>query len=180
MKPQHHKQAKPRNDSKTNVHFSKGGAYKYVSGVREPISIRIDSGLYCRFKQLSKLVYGSVCKAVEVDMISFINAVETGVHFCNTGKPLNIEQNIVVTRDVKTRRKLVVEETVTETRTVADVKKDERAEWWNRGLGNAADQWLVHPDREWREKWKDTAREHSELPNSALVLSLSATAGWPS
>lgn len=90
-----------------NVHFSEKGAYKCISGERLPISIRIDKGLYRRFKPLAKRVYGSVCRAVEIHMIAFINAVEKGVHFCNTEKPINIEK-IVIQRDLRPRRKLEI------------------------------------------------------------------------
>ena len=46
------------NDSMTNVHFLENAVYKYMSGDRQPISIRIDTGLYNRFKPLAKRVYG--------------------------------------------------------------------------------------------------------------------------
>lgn len=97
--------------SKTKVHFSESAVYKYLSGRREPISIRIDTGLYSAFKPLSKRVYGSTCKAIEVYMISFIEAVETGVHFSDTVKPIQIE-NIVIERKLSERRNLEIDGTV--------------------------------------------------------------------
>ena len=98
-------------DSKTKVHFSESAAYKYISGKRDPISIRIDKGLYSAFKPLSKRVCGSTCKAVEVYMISFIEAVEKGVHFSDTAKPIQIEK-IVIERNLRERRNLELEEDV--------------------------------------------------------------------
>lgn len=98
--------AKTKKDSKTKVHSSKKGANKYITGVREPISIRIDKGLYKRFKQLAKRVYGSVCKPVEIHMISFIETVENGVHISNTDKPINVEQHIRIERLNRERRYL--------------------------------------------------------------------------
>ena len=98
-----------QNDSITNVHFSERGAYKYLSGVREPIAVRIDTGLYQAFKPVAKRVYGSVCRAIEVYITTLIEATEKGVHFSNTEKPINIEK-IVIERNVRVRRALEVEE----------------------------------------------------------------------
>jgi hypothetical protein len=100
-------------DSKTKVHFSKRASYKYLSGKREPISIRIDTGLYSAFKPLSKRVYGSTCKAVEIYMIALIEAVENGVHFSDAEKAINIEK-IVIERNLRERRCLEIETDETE------------------------------------------------------------------
>jgi hypothetical protein len=97
-------------DSKTKVHFSENAAYKYLSGKREPISIRIDTGLYSRFKPLSKRVYSSTCKAVEVYVISLIEAVENGVHSSDTARSIQIVK-IVIERNLRERRNLEQEET---------------------------------------------------------------------
>ena len=104
-------------DGMTNVHFLENAVYKYMSGDRKPIAIRIDSGLYGRFKPLAKCVYGSVCRAAEVYMVSFILAVESGVHFSNTDRPINIGK-IVIERNLRSRRKLEVTEEVTTTKKV--------------------------------------------------------------
>ena len=87
------------------MHFSKSAAYKYMSGKRKPISIRIDTGLYSRFKPLSKRIYGSTCKAIEIYIIALIEAAETGVHFSDTAKPIQIEK-IVIERKLRERRNL--------------------------------------------------------------------------
>jgi len=89
----------------TNVHFSGRGAYRYVSGDRKPIAIRIDTGLYSVFKPLAKRVYGSVCRAVEIYITTLIEAVENGVHFSNTEQPIRIEK-IVIERNLRPRRNL--------------------------------------------------------------------------
>ena len=91
------------------MHFSKRAVYKYLSGKREPISIRIDTGLYSAFKPLSKRIYGSTCKAIEIYMIALIEAVETGVHFSDTDKPIQIGK-IVIERKLRERRNLELEE----------------------------------------------------------------------
>jgi len=103
---------KKPNDSMTKVNFSEEVAYKYVNGVRATIGFKGDLGIYNRFKQLSKRVYGSTCKAFEIYMISFISAVENGVYFCNTVNPVNVEQHIVIERNLRSRRKLEVTEEV--------------------------------------------------------------------
>lgn len=94
-----------KDDSITNVHFSERGAYKYISGQRDPISIRIDRGLYKHFKPLAKRVYGSVCRAIEVYITTLIETVENGVHISNTEKPIKIDK-IVIERNLRSRRKL--------------------------------------------------------------------------
>lgn len=107
-KPSDSDKAKQSNDSSTKVHFSEKGAYKYVKGKREPISIRINRGLYSRFKPVAQRVFGSVCRAVEIYMVTIIETAETGVHFSNTEQPINIEK-IVIERNLRPRRKLVSE-----------------------------------------------------------------------
>jgi len=115
LKQQTTTETTPNTDNSiTKVHFSEMGAYKYLSGNREPITIRIDTGLYKAFKPVAKRVYGSVCRAVEVYITTLIEATETGVHFSNTSSPIKIEK-IVIERRVRTRRAFEVEEeTVTE------------------------------------------------------------------
>jgi hypothetical protein len=106
----HAKKEKPvsSSDSNSKVYFSESAVYKYLSGKREPISIRIDTGLYSRFKPLSKRIFGSTCKAVEIYMISLIEAVEKGVHFSDTAKPIHIKK-IVIHRNLRARRNLELE-----------------------------------------------------------------------
>lgn len=99
-------QPKQTDDSLTKVTFSKSGVYKYVSGVRRTIGFKGDLGLYNRFKQLSKRVYGSTCKAFEIYMVSFISSVENGVNLSNTVEPINVEQHIRIERLNRERRHL--------------------------------------------------------------------------
>lgn len=107
-KPSDSDKTKQSNDSSTKVHFSEKGAYKYFKGKREPISIRINRGLYSRFKPVAQRVFGSVCRAVEIYMVTIIETAETGVHFSNTEQPINIER-IVIERNLRPRRKLAVD-----------------------------------------------------------------------
>ena len=103
----------------TNASISKRGGYKYVSGVRLPIGVRVDTGLYNAFKPLAKRLYGSVCHAIEVYMEELILWAENPASFCYTsGKPLNIEK-IVIERNLRPRRNLEVAEDVVVERTVA-------------------------------------------------------------
>ena len=107
------------------VHFLESDAYKYMSGERKPTGIRVDSGLYKRFKQVSKAIYGSTCRAFELYMIAIIETAEKGVHFSDTQHPIKIE-NIVIERNIRARRSLPIqsfEETVTDVREVKEVKR---------------------------------------------------------
>ncbi len=97
------------------MHFSEKPYPEYLTGKREPISIRIDTGLYSAFKPLSKQVYGSTCHAIEVYMIGFVETIQRGgVHFSNTIQPIKID-NIVIERNIRERRKLEVETEIIET-----------------------------------------------------------------
>ena len=119
-------QPNSKQDSSEKVHFLESGSYKYMSGERKPTGIRVDSGLYKRFKQVSKAIYGSTCRAIELYMIALIETAEKGVHFSDTQHPIKIE-NIVIERNLRSRRNLeVIEEVaekVTETKVVARVKR---------------------------------------------------------
>ena len=96
------------------MHFSEKPYPEYLTGIREPISIRIDTGLCSVFKPLSKQVYGSTCHAVEVYMIGFVETSQRGgAHFSNTVQPIRID-NIVIERRLRERRKLEVKTEVTE------------------------------------------------------------------
>ena len=96
------------------MHFSEKPYPEYLTGIREPISIRIDTGLYSAFKPLSKRVYGSTCHAIEVYMIGFVETIQRGgVHFSNTVQPIKIDK-IIIERNIRERRKLEVETEVTE------------------------------------------------------------------
>jgi hypothetical protein len=93
-------------DSKTKVHFLEGRVPSYVTGEREPITVRIDRCVYKEYKPLAKHIYGSTCKAVETHMISLIEVAKTGVYFSHTEKAINIEK-IVIERNLgKERRHL--------------------------------------------------------------------------
>ena len=97
----------PPTSSITNVNFSDYAACRYFANRRVVMGVRVDEGLAKRFKTLAKQVYGSVCRAVEVYMVNFIEAAERGVNFCYTSKPLKIEK-VVIERNLRPRRKLEV------------------------------------------------------------------------
>jgi len=93
-------------DSNTKVHFSEEHVPSYVSGVRKPISVRIDTGVYKKYKSIAKRLFGSVCKPVETNMIAQIELAEKGVHFSNTIKPITIEkQTLVIERNLSRERR---------------------------------------------------------------------------
>jgi hypothetical protein len=91
-------------DSTTKVHFSGEGVPDYVSGVRKSTGVRIDTGVYTRFKPLSKRLFGSTCKAVETFMIGVVEVAEKGVHFSNTEQRINMEK-IVIERNLSKERR---------------------------------------------------------------------------
>ena len=164
---------KPEDDSTTKVYFSNPKLLACYRNRRVVRSFRVDEGLWEAFKPVAMAKWGSVCKCIEELLSVVLHHDAEKVYLCNTVNPLNIEK-IVIERNIRTRRKLVEETEIIEKVVVVDGKPEQL----NKTLGMVADQWLLHPSREWRMKWKDTARQHPALSNAALVLSLSATAGW--
>lgn len=177
--------------SKTDAYPGMGkdhsGVYPRRHGVgiwgnrRVPMTVRVDEGLKKAFLSFCNRVFGSSCLPFEGMMAGILGAVveveKRGVYPSAT-VPLKFDVGkIVIERNFKTRRKFIEEETeVTEKVVVVDKKSSQL----DRVFWGVADQWLLHRSREWRWKWQEKAREHSELSNAALVLSLSATAGWSS
>jgi len=58
---------------------------------------------------------------------------------------------------------LIVQRTLPE---VVDVQANQL----NKALSMVSEQWDEHPNPEWRSKWLNAAREHSQLSNAKLVL----------
>jgi hypothetical protein len=55
-------------------------------------------------------------------------------------------------------------------KTIVEAAEDKTQEL-NKVLGMAAEQWnLPHSDPLWKSKWLNAARQHSDLPNSRLIL----------
>jgi hypothetical protein len=165
---------KPNPDSITKVHFPKSGVYKYMSGKREPIAVRIDTGLYSAFKPLSKRVYGSTCKAVEVYMIALIEAVENGVYFSNTDKPIHIDK-IVIERNLRERRKFEVEHDDEVALTKEQLEVKTRLEKKDKRFKLAVSQWIEHADPTWRQHWFLEAAQYPELESAKALLALRKT-----
>jgi hypothetical protein len=47
---------------------------------------------------------------------------------------------------------------------------DVQVEQLNKTFGLVSEQWEEHPNIEWRSKWRNAAREHSQLSNARLIL----------
>ena len=102
------KQQNSKHDSNTKVYFSDYQAVRYFANRRQVCSFRADSGVWKRYKQLARRVYGSICRGIEIYMVNFIEACERGVYFSNTEKPIKIEK-VVIERNLRPRRKLEFE-----------------------------------------------------------------------
>ena len=114
-------QPNSKQDSMTNVHFSEYVKTEWKDGKRLPMSIRINSELYKEFKQVSKALYGSTCRAVENFMAAVVFSAQQKVHFSNTQQPINIGQ-IVIERNLRPRRALEFTEEIEETTEIKQVK----------------------------------------------------------
>lgn len=102
----------PNQDSITNV-------YSLFDGVRGVVSIRMNKALYSRFKPVARRYFGSVCRAVESYMAGVLTIANSGVNFGNTVK---IEGGLHIERNIRPRRKLVVEEKIERKKTIVEEK----------------------------------------------------------
>jgi len=108
------KKKKPREDSTTRAYPSFGGKErKHGTGIwggrREVTSIRLDTDLYHAFKPVAMHYFGSVCRPMECFMASVLGLAKEGVSFSNT---ITIEGGLHVERNLRPRRKLVVDESI--------------------------------------------------------------------
>ena len=163
---------KTNSPSSEKVHFLESATNKYMSGVRKPISSRRDTGLYKRYKQVAKAVYGSVCRADELYMIALIETVEKGVHFSNTmNQPIQIEK-IVIERNLRPRRAL---EVAGEEETTKEVMEQIREKQENVRLeghyGEVRVQWAKLKDSARQYHLREAAK-HKNLKNAKLLLDL--------
>ena len=116
----HTKEQNKAQDCTTNVNLLDYIKMEVKSDKRVVAGVRVNEDLYKEFKQVSKQLYGSTCRAVEFFMASVVLAARNKVNFSHTQQPI-VFSNVVIERNIKTRRKLVVEEE-TETETVTASK----------------------------------------------------------
>ena len=57
-------------------------------------------------------------------------------------------------------------------RTRSQHRADRENEELNKLFANVAKQWKQHPSSEWRNTWIQKAKQHSDVPNSQLILKL--------
>lgn len=76
-------------------------------GRRVVVGVRVDEKLYKAFKPVAMLFFGSVCRPIEAFMASVISAQKVGV---NPKMTMEIGK-LVIERNIRSRRKLLVEET---------------------------------------------------------------------
>jgi len=98
----------PKSDSITGVNPSRSHGVGVWGNRRIVVGIRVDEGLYSAFKPIAQGVFGSVCSPIEAFMASIVAAHGEGVNF---GKTIEIGK-IVIERNLRARRRLVVEEEV--------------------------------------------------------------------
>jgi hypothetical protein len=89
------------NDSSTGVNYPQS----VFSGIRKTVGFKCDTGLHTEFKRVAQAKMGSVCHPLEVFEIAFLALNKEQVNF---GTTVHIE-NLNVMRDLRTRRKMVVD-----------------------------------------------------------------------
>jgi hypothetical protein len=94
------------NDSSTKVNYPQN----VLSGVRKTFGFKCDTGLAEAFKPVAKRYFGSVCRPLECFMLAVLGLQKEQVNF---GQTVRIE-NLHIERNLRSRRKLVVEEEVVE------------------------------------------------------------------
>jgi len=95
------------NDSATEVNYPQS----VMSGVRKTFGFKCDTGLAEAFKPVATRYFGSICRPLECFMIAVLALQKERVNF---GETIRIE-NLNVLRNLRSRRRLVVEEEIADT-----------------------------------------------------------------
>lgn len=95
------------NDSATEVNYPQN----VLSGFRKTFGFKCDTGLAEAFKPVAKRYFGSICRPLECFMLAVLALQKEKVNF---GETVRIE-NLNIQRNLRSRRKLVVEDEVVET-----------------------------------------------------------------
>lgn len=103
---------KKQDASTTKVYFSEPEDLPCYANLRLPRSFRVDIGLWEALKPELKRRYGSICRGIEVFGAAVLHNDAEKVYLCNTVNPLTINQTVV--REMRPRRKLVVDEVADE------------------------------------------------------------------
>lgn len=100
--------------SLTGVNPLRTHGFGVWGGKRVVVGVRVDERLYEAFKPVAKLVFGSVCRPVEAFMAAVVASNQTQQLTSKLGvNPSNTVEigKLVIERNVRSRRRLVVEET---------------------------------------------------------------------
>ena len=163
------KKKKTNNNSQTKVNYLDYVKSSFYSGKRRTIGFKGDLGLYTRFKPISKEMYGSTCRAFESFMASTIAAYDNKVNFSLGVNPINVDQYVVIERNIRSRRKLVVDETeVKHEVTHVQYVPEPGASIFDEVVA----QWDLHPEIEWRTTWFNRAMKHPDLVSSKRIQQL--------
>jgi hypothetical protein len=90
-----------RDDSSTRVNFPQS----VLTGVRKTVGFKCDTGLYAAFKPVATAYFGSVCRPLECFMLAVLTLKKERVNF---GPTVTI-QNLNITRNLRTRRKMIAD-----------------------------------------------------------------------
>ena len=106
----------------TGVNPPRTHGFGVWGGERVVVGVRIDNNLYEAFKPVAKAVFGSVCRPLEAFMATVVSSYQTknldngfGV---NPSLTIDIGK-LVIERNVRSRRRMVVEEEVETTDVVS-------------------------------------------------------------
>ena len=89
------------NDSVTRVNYPQS----VFSGIRKTVGFKCDTGLYSAFKPVAKHYFGSICHPLECFMLAVLTLQKEQINF---GTTVTI-QNLNITRNLRTRRKIVAD-----------------------------------------------------------------------
>lgn len=95
-------------DSKQNSVTKASTLQKVFSGVRKPIGVRIDTGLYSAVKPVLIAKYGSICQPVEAFLVAHLAIAADPA---STSHTVRIE-NLRIERNLRARRHPRVENEV--------------------------------------------------------------------
>jgi len=136
---------------------------------RVPMTVRVDAKLKLKAKSYLIRKFGSTCRGMEAIFAALLKSDEVQQDLTVYRQPttsINFEK-VVIERNLRSRRKLVVEEEEVERRQITYSYAGE-----NREFRMVADQWDLHPDPEWRSMWFNKALKLPDLEGSKRIQKL--------
>ena len=168
-------QTKPNTACTTGVNPVRTHGFGVWGNARVVMSVRVDGELKKRFKQAAKAKFGSTCNPIECFMAGVVGSYERDLQLgVNPSNTVSIG-TIIIQRNLRERRKLVVERDVEVALTKEQFEEKTQLEKMDRKFEMVFDQWAEHVDEKWRQHWFSEAEKYPELESAKALLTLRKT-----